>query len=111
MNEVSTALTRVRETLVEYGWLQHFLGNERTGFCLIGAIRHTLLDSDTSNMDLYMQCIKVLHSMCVSKHSIVPQFQVATLQSWNDHHKRTEDQVLDLLDQAIRATSRSLTNN
>lgn len=99
MDEVGDVLTHTKETLRQYGWLKNRLGNQRTGFCLIGAVRHAVFGNGPvtrSKVSLYIECIKVLHRACAQGD--------LPLQAWNDADDRTLDHVHSLLDQTIHQT-------
>ena len=73
------------ELIKKYGWIQHELGSEAMGYCIVGAVhasfkrkslinRLHLLDSLTCNLDIH------------------------SLSEWNDDPLRTKEEVIEFLE-------------
>lgn len=82
-------LKSARETLLRDGWCQHEITNSEGQHCLIGTVLYTRGDIDLNTMGSLLKILRDDGFVGGPAH-------------WNDTPGRTEQDVLKLLDKAIR---------
>jgi hypothetical protein len=80
MEKMSLQLQKARQLLVDDGWCQGQMLNNKGEHCLMDAI--LTIDSGIS-------------------YPVYKVLDIDSLAAWNDHPCRTKEQVLELFDQAI----------
>ena len=87
-------LKAARAAIVRYGWTQRYLGDERVGYCAIGAI-HRVTDRVSRRRD----AVDILRA-------VLGLDGKSTLANWNDVTGRTKRQVLAAFSRAIKNSRR-----
>lgn len=86
---VKQALIAARWIIENVGWRQGSFGNERTGFCAVGALGS-------------VECSGSIYNNAVDKLlSVLPKN--GTIPDWNDRPSRTKRQVVEAFTSAIKA--------
>lgn len=88
--QIRDALVTAKDLIQKHGWVQGHLGNERVGFCVVGAIEHSAMIHDVSSWTLRRAVGRTLRR---------PSF----IETWNDAPWRRQDTVMRLFDRAIKA--------
>ena len=119
MTDILDILKNTRE-LISKGWCQFALAvdsnfnvvdynnSTATSYCLIGALEKSIFRDkySKSNTDNHKYFTKVYNILL--KYIDGPHF---TLSTWNDSRDRTQQQVLDMLDNAIRDLEKNDSEN
>lgn len=101
-------LSSAKELIEEHGWVQKFLGDRKSGFCVLGAIDQVRIDLTAKNVkgpaDGYFDRADVINYGNVravdALSSQVPDRQIVT---WNDAEGRVQGDVVKLLDRTIES--------
>lgn len=96
-------LVGARQEIVDHGWNQGSLGNNGTGYCVVGALlkawnaraRQDVTDQDS---DLWNETL--------DRIELALGEEVKSIGKWNDDPMRTKAQVLELFDRVIAEVGR-----
>lgn len=91
MTTIQEEASKAARLIRERGWKKGRLGNENTGYCLMGAAYRAVVDEDVSSNVAKALATHPEHLpnklIAMGKHA-----------KWNDESHRTEAEVLALLD-------------
>lgn len=91
--KTSQILRDAKATIQKYGWMKGLYGDERRGFCILGAVMYQMEAPETG---ITTAAIDEL-----AKVVGIPKQMSAQIAWWNDSPARTKAQVYDVFDQAI----------
>jgi hypothetical protein len=96
--EILTALIETRR-LIDAGWVQWIWEDDKRGYCLVGALKHTCSVSEYVFSVEDYTVYRAAHDRL--RAQLPASARRFSLMGWNDELSRTKAEVLDLLDRAI----------
>lgn len=90
--KIKQLLVDAKKLIEEYGWIQCEFGSPEKGFCLIGAIRYIGFQQPYTTDD-YLEALYVLKKLMPTSSPV---------SVWNDITGRTAEEVLNVLDKAVK---------
>ena len=104
MNSLLIDLRAVRDLLLKHGWCQRTTRNSDGQFCIAGAIDYAVRPAITAHPSVWAE-EKIAREERLAQHmQAQPQFPIYYgLTRWNDKPGRTQEDVIDFLNNIIES--------
>lgn len=98
-------LVEAKNLILNHGWVQGGYGNERQGYCAVGALTQVQNNLVERGVDETEAFAAFMEADSAIEDALRQHGYVTAIPFWNDASGRTREQVLEIFDAAAQAVA------